>query len=197
MGRLLLQDKFQIEFNTWSVEFFYTIALTFLLLLFCEITPKRIGIKYSKNIALLSVPFMVPIFFIFFPISWIYKYFTKKIMSLFGKNKNYKNNIDKSEFISFIKKSSAAGAIKEIESLILQHLINYKDIPIKSVLIPRLNMAGFNINDLPDNLPKAIIKFPYNTIPVYESVKDNVIGVLSKKKLFETNVKQCIGTISQ
>ena len=98
-------------------------------------------------------------------------------------DKEEKEVLDKSEFISYVKEGSKSGVLNEIESKMLENLMSYKDFPVKKLLIPRQKMAGFNLDDLPENLIQAVKKFKYNTIPVFDKLKDHIVGVLTKRTL--------------
>ena len=182
-GKLLGKYFPSVAYN-WVGYLIQLGGMTFILLLFCEITPKRIGIRYHYLFAYLSVIPMLPIYFLFYPISYLSRYLSNALLTWVAKGQEDPNPIDKGELMSYIKLSSDQGVLEDMESDMLQNLIRNKDLPVKSLLIPRPTMEGFDLSNLPENLPLAIRKFKYNVIPVYDKVKDNVKGVISKKKIF-------------
>ena len=167
-------------------------GMTFILLLFCEITPKRIGIHYHKTLTYLSVLPLIPVYYLFYPVSFVSKSFSKYLIVFikeFIKKESHndgdhdESNINKEELMSYIKISSDQGVLEDLESDMLQNLTSNKDLPVKSILSPRPTMKGFDLSNLPENIPLAIRRFKYNVIPVYDKVKDNIQGVLFKKKI--------------
>ena len=165
-----------------------TACLTFFILLFCEIVPKRIGIRFPIQVIYLSLLPMTVIYSLFSPIAYAYQKISLYGISLFEKavsmGTGRGDQIDKKELLRYIKMSSDHGALRDVESGILENLTHYKDLPVKAILIPRLNMKGFDISKLPKNLTLAIRRFKYNVIPVYDRVEDNLRGILFKKQLF-------------
>lgn len=129
---------------------------------------------------------MIPVYYLFYPVSTVSKYFSKYLIRLIQKESGDDRSINKEELMSYIKLSSDQGALEGLESDMLQNLTINKDLPVKSILVPRPIMKGFDISNLPENIPLSIRKSKYNVIPVYDNVKDNIQGVLLKKKiLFE------------
>lgn len=175
----------------------FVTGFTFLVLVFSELTPKRLAIKYKNNFIKIAALPMKIIFFITTPLSVFFCNLSENFINKFHSQKDEENTTTETggkEFLGYIKEGSRSGALKRVESHMLQNLINYKNIPVKSMIIPRQKMHGLDINDLPDTLPEFIRNFPYNTIPIYEDLKDHFIGILSKKKLY---INKTIDTINQ
>ena len=85
--------------------------------------------------------------------------------------------------MQYVRKSFDDGLIKEVETTLLESLVTHKNTPIKSLLIPRHAMLGINLKQVSDNLLKTIRLFKYNTIPIYDGLTDNIVGVVSKKMI--------------
>ncbi|HMB01230.1 MAG TPA: CNNM domain-containing protein [Spirochaetota bacterium] len=183
--RRLLETKGYELAPGWDAVAFI-LVITFLILIFGEVVPKRLAIRFPNFIAAMGVLPMTFIFIIFYPVTYLLHIFFKKIMGSLFENVFQKTAIfDFKEFLSYIKLGANSGALKDVESSILENLSNNKNAPVKSVLIPRQEMAGFNISALPVNMEKAVKEFRFNTIPVYDKLKDNIIGVLSKFRLWD------------
>lgn len=187
-GKIL--DKHTTLAYHWSGQIIQAIAMTFILLLFCEVTPKRIGIHYNHLIAYMSALPLLLIYYLFYPFSYAFELFSNKFLKLIKNDKLAEtDNIDKEEFLSYIRLSSDQGVLEDLENDMLRNLISNKDLSVKSIIIPRPMMKGFDLSNLPENIPLSIRQFKYNVIPVYDKVKDNIKGVLSKKKiLFQGSV---------
>jgi len=196
-GTLLLKKIYQTHLSSLNLSalvlFLISIVpLTGSILIFGEIVPKRIAIRFPGRVALLGTLPMIPVYWAFYPFSRIFSNISQNFIKIFIKtNINRSSAFDKREFIKYLKLSSDTGVLKEIESTMLQNLVTYKSMPVKSILIPRQEVQGFDISKFPSNPQKAIREFSYNTIPVYDKIKDNIIGVLSKRKLaFKSNLEE-------
>ena len=154
-------------------------------IIFCEVSPKRLAIHYANKVVLIGALPMLPVYCFAYPITFVLSRFSNQFISIFAEPtlSTKKQQLSKEEFLGYMKRSSKEGALQKIESSMLENLIINKDIPVKSFLIPRQDMKAFNLQALPQNLFKSIQQFPYSTIPVYDGLQDNVIGVLSKQKL--------------
>ena len=164
----------------------FILCFTFLFIIFCEVAPKRISLHYAEGLVYWGSLMMAPVYFLFYPISYIFSHLAKRFISVFISSTATSNQVlEKKTFVNYLKMSSDAGVLKQVETQVLENFITYKNTPIKILLIPRQSMEGFNIQTLPDGqkLMLMIKKFKHNAIPVYDGLKDHLIGVLSKRKM--------------
>ncbi len=174
-----------IYLNQTFLWVLFIIVFTFFFIVFCEVIPKRISIYYAEKVVILGALPMFPIYILTYPLAYLLSRFAQKfIHTLMGsKDEEEQKFFARDQFLGYIKLGSDTGFLKKLETNMLESLVMNKNISVKSLLIPRQEMKAFNLKELSENLLKQIKSFEYNTIPVYEGVKDNIIGILSKRKL--------------
>lgn len=175
-----------------QVENVFLILLQSLcLLMICDIVPKRFGVRYSQFFSYGgSIPMLI-FYGLTYPFSRAMLIVKNRIEKIVRKNHNSSIVVrDEYEILEYIRSSHERGVLGESEGNILYNLVAYRDAFVDSVLIPRMKMEGFNIDQLPTNLYKKVLQFPYEVIPVYKGVTDNIVGILDKRKIFlKGNIK--------
>lgn len=163
-------------------EFATTIASLFTagtLLIFGEILPKIIAKEHAMTyLKFAAFPFRI-LMICFAPIVW----FVSFLLSLFSplwKNKT-KHQISEQELHVMVDELAEEGEISEAEGILLHESLEFADRTVSEILIPRDAIFAFDMDS--DNLSDLFVDVPYSTIPVYRSNLENIVGVLSRKKL--------------
>ncbi|HBE01447.1 MAG: hypothetical protein A2096_05460 [Spirochaetes bacterium GWF1_41_5] len=159
-------------------------AMTFLLLIFGEVTPKRIAIRYYLALLKIGTLFLLPLFYIFYPLSVILARFSRGFMHIFiNASMNLSNVISAGDIKTMIKMGKESGIFRKAESDLLMKLALYSRDNVLSVMKPRQEIHGLNLDDLPSRLLDNICRLPYRNIPVFRGTRDNITGVISKKDI--------------
>ena len=171
-------------------------VMTFLILVFGEITPKSLATRNNEYVSLFAARIIWWLSIAIDPIVHLLNYFLKGINKFFGTKKI--PIITKEEIKSIVKASEEEGALKEIEKNMVQRIFDFENTTVGDVMTRKNNMvavsAGMKIKDV---LQLPFTKM-YSRFPVYDKTKDNIIGILYLKdtlKFFkdgklETEVRQ-------
>ena len=161
-----------------------TITMTFLILVFGEITPKTIAMKSSEKIALFVAPIIAFIAFAFSPIIYVLNLFCKPLIKLFGGDtKAHVPFVTEEELKMLLSVGQEEGVIEQEEKDMIHSIFEFSDTTAKAVMTPRPDMfcldASLPINDA----IKRVIDEGHSRVPVYESTVDNITGVIFAKDL--------------
>ena len=157
--------------------------VTFIILIFGEITPKALGnnlsITYAKTAA-------VPLYYmekIFMPIIFI----LTSIVNLFVKDSSLISSafLSEDEIRRFVEVSQREGVIKETEQEMIQSVFEFDDTLVKEIMVPRIDIVCVEKNDSLKELIKLGVEKGHSRIPVYEESIDNIIGLVYIKDLLE------------
>ena len=158
-----------------------TFAITVVLLIFGEVTPKTFGSGYRENI---TVAFVRPIEFIawlFTPfvtiLSWIAIAFTR----LMGGKPVYKALVRPEDIESMITVGHKEGTVEKNEAEMLHNVFDFGDRPVREVLVPRPQVVAVPKGTSLSEFLVIYSNSPKSRFPVYEESMDNVIGILSIK----------------
>ncbi|MBB2182537.1 HlyC/CorC family transporter [Lachnospiraceae bacterium MD1] len=162
--------------------------LTFLILVFGEITPKSMATIYAEK---LSLRVAGPIYFIaklLTPIIFIMNKICNGILLLFRMDPSAKSAaITENEFRTILDFSQEEGVIESEERRMITNVVDFGDSLAKDVMVPRIDMAFANADFTYEELVQAFSEEKYTRMPVYSESRDNVIGIVNLKDVFFYN----------
>jgi len=173
--------------NAESISFiFIIISITYLSVIFGELIPKSLGIKFSEKFALFAAR---PIYLLSKLSFFITKFFTASsniVLKIFGDQTSFaESKLSQEELKSILYDSQKAGVIKKYEHEMLNNVFDFSDISVEKIMTPRSKIFALDIDDhLSENLSQ-IIESGYSRIPFYKENIDNIIGILYIKDLLK------------
>ncbi len=170
-----------------AIEFFgskgigiATGVLTFVILVFGEITPKSISAENAERISLL-VAKPIKFFIKFFsPLVYILTLITGPVTKRSGKRRVM---ITEDEIRLLVEMGEKEGVIEKEEKEMIKGVFEVGDMVAKEVMIPRVDMVCIEVNESIDEALKLIRETGFSRIPVYEGNRDNIVGILYAKDI--------------
>jgi gliding motility-associated protein GldE len=158
------------------------VLLTVIILFIGEITPKlwanKFPIQFARMVAVPLYWFSI----IFYPVAKIItdilKFITAKIKP--DKVRTALKEIEISELADF---GAEKGTFEEGESEIIQSIVDFKNVTVREVMTPRVDIVAVAIDTDFDELMKVITESGHSRIPLYENNLDNIIGIIYAKDL--------------
>jgi len=156
--------------------------LTFVLLIFGEITPKTIATIKSEQLTLAYASVMYFFVTLLTPVIFIVDKFSMIILRIL--------NIDPAdahaamteyELRSILDVSHEDGVIETEEREMIYNVVDFGDSCAKDIMIPRVEMTSINVNASFDELKEVFFDKKYTRIPVYEESPDNIVGLINMK----------------
>ena len=158
-------------------------VLTFLILVFSEVTPKTFASQYADAIAYkISFVFYYALI-VFTPFVLFINFFSKFILKVFGVNKKAKesDNLSNEEIKTIIKESS--NKITENYEEMVLNLLDLQKVTVEHAMIPKKDVEGIDIDDSTENINKKLININHTRMPIYSNSVNNLKGFLNKKHL--------------
>ena len=179
-----------------AVEFFgdagagiATGAVTLVILIFGEITPKSIATKYADSISLAiagTIHFFVTILK---PIVVILNSVTGFIVRLFGGDRQIGPTLTEEELKTYVTVSHEEGIIEEEEKEMIHNVFEFGETEIKEVMTPRIHVVSISDDVTYDELLEIYKEQRFSRIPVHNSEdNDDIIGVLNVKDLLLVDI---------
>ncbi len=156
-----------------------TAVVTVLVLIFCEVLPKSYAKRNSEKLALL---FATPLSFLvvlFKPFIWV----LNKMSSMFKGNDA--PTVTEDELKYMIDEIEEEGVIEEQESELMKNALDFDDITVNEILIPRVKVVGIELCDSIDEIKRIFNTEMYSRLPVYEKSLDNIVGIITNKTFFK------------
>lgn len=162
-----------------------TIILSFFTLVFGELVPKRLAMKYYEKIAYSTIGMIKTISTFTSPFVKLLTASTNMISKLFGVNETEEETVTEEEIKMMIDEGEEKGTIEEEEKELLNNVFAFKDIIVSEIMTPRTDMFAIEINDDVDELLDKFDEYKYSRIPVYEETIDNIEGILFIKDILK------------
>ena len=166
-------------------------VMTFLVLIFGEVTPKtmaslkaeKISLKYAKTIYVLMI--------VFTPLIFILDLLSGGILRLFGVDPDKRDDsVTEEDLRTIVEAGHEDGVLETEEHKMINNVFDFGDHQAKDIMVPRVDMCFLKLNASYEDFMELYKREKFTRIPVYEETRDNVIGILNVKDLLLYNQDQ-------
>jgi len=156
--------------------------MTFVILLFGEITPKRYCQEHAEKVALKVIG---PIFFLSTILSPVIKALTFLTQGILGPvaKRPLPKLLTEKEIHTLIDIGHEEGALEEKEEELVHSALEFDETIAKEIMTPRTKVVAISKNASLRDLAKLINEVGFSRIPVYDGKMDNIVGVAYAKDL--------------
>jgi len=160
-------------------------VLTFLILVFGEITPKSLATIYSEKLSLFYSPIIWGLSRILTPVIFILNRISFLVLFILRVDPNAKlDTMTEHELRTILDVSHEEGVIEQEERNMITNVVDFGDSLAKDVMVPRINMAFADVDMDYEELRELFRKERYSRLPVYSETRDNVLGIINLKDVF-------------
>ena len=159
-------------------------VMTFLILIFGEITPKTYCNANAAKIALKYSRILLAFSYAFYPIVLFFEQITKGIIKLTGSSQE-PPRLTEEEIKGVIEQGLEDKAIEKQESELVHGALNFDDIVIRSVMTPRIKMFTLNSKMLLFEALPLINKSGFSRIPLYGKNDDEIVGIINVRDILK------------
>lgn len=156
-----------------------TVVMTVLVLIFGEITPKSFAKNHAEQCALMFAKPLSAFMIVLKPVVMVFKV----IQKLF-KPKTEQPSVTEDELKYIIDEIEEQGVLEEQESDLVRSALEFDEITVDEILIPRVNVIAIEKNTPFNEIKEKFLTDMYSRLPVYEKNIDNIIGVITNKSFF-------------
>src|SRR5204863_4200440 len=159
-----------------------TVAISFALLVFSEITPKVVGAAHADRIAPLVSFVLVPMLKAAKPIVWFVNLFVQGLLTLLRiKTPDVGTMLTQEELRTLVLEGSQYFRGKH--RTMLANLLDLEAISVDDVMTPRNQIHALDLAVKPTLLRQQLATSYHSRVPVYEDSLDNIIGILPLKSV--------------
>lgn len=168
--------------SEWALSI-ATLAVTFAILVFSEITPKVIGAAYPERIALPLSFILAPLLKLFYPVVWFVNLFVRTLLWLL----RLKPSLEGSGSLSLEELRTlvleAGHYIPQKHQSILINLFGLEKITVDDVMTPRSQIEAIDLDAPTEEIRHQLSTSHHTRIPVYQGQLDNIIGLVHMRKV--------------
>ena len=158
--------------------------MTFLILVFGEITPKTYCNANATKIALRFSPVLIAFSYALYPVVKFFELITRVIVKISGSS-YHPAAITEQEIKDVIDLGVAENAIESEERKLVHRALEFDDTAIRSVMIPRNQMFTLNSKMLLFEALPQINQSGHSRIPIYGSSKDDIVGFIHVRDILK------------
>lgn len=157
-------------------------ALTLVILIFGEVTPKTMATIKADAMALAIAGIIDILMFVLTPVIFIINQLASVVLWILHVNPNEADKaMTEDEIRTIVDESQESGAIEDEEREMIHNVFDFGDSLAKEVMIPRIDMTFVHVDANFEELIEIYRENKYTRLPVYEESTDHVIGIINMK----------------
>ena len=162
-----------------------TLVMTFLVLIFSEVMPKTYAITNAERAAsLVSAP-IVLVVRVFSPVVSAVRALVRGILALFGVRTDPDADVlaVREEIAGALQLGHSEGAVEKEERDRILGALDLGDRTVEEIMLHRSAIEMIDVNDAPDAILRQCLQSRHTRLPVFESERENVVGLIHAKDL--------------
>ena len=164
-------------------------VMTFLILVFGEITPKTYCNANSTKVALRYAPVLLAFSYVFYPVVKFFEIITKGVVKITGSS-HTPPPITEEEIKGVIDQGLAEKALEKEEMELVHGALNFDDTVIRSVMTPRTKMFTLNSKTLLFEALPLINQSGHSRIPIFGETRDDIVGFIHVRDVLKELEKE-------
>lgn len=158
-----------------------TFALTFVILIFSEVTPKTLAALHPEKVAFPSSIILNVLLKILFPVVIVVNWITNGLLKLFGisADKIEQHSLSKEELKTVVNESGAM--LPERHQNMLVSILDLEQVKVEDIMIPRNEIVGIDINDDFKTILKQLSHAQHTRVLLYRDQIDDVVGFIHSR----------------
>ena len=159
-----------------------TVALTIIILIFGEVTPKSLSKERPEDFAMFAQPLLRLFMVVLTPLNFLFTQW-KKLMSKVFRAKG-DDGITEEELVGMVDQAQTEGGLDEHESDLIRNAIEFNDLEVSEILTPRVDLTAADEDSSMEEIAALFAETGYSRIPLYHETVDNIVGVIHEKDFY-------------
>ncbi len=204
MASAFAADSFSNPITTWLYEhgitflsiaalnnvvvFLITALLSYVSLVFGELVPKQLGLRYAEQVALYVAG---PIDFfakISAPFVRLLNASVNAMLRLFGIALEDSQQVTEEEIRMMVNIGEESGAIESDEKRMIENVFEFNNTTAAEVMTHRTELIALDITTPPDEVEQILLSCGYSRVPVYRESIDEIIGIVHYREFLSAKL---------
>ncbi|MBW4438619.1 MAG: hemolysin family protein [Pleurocapsa minor GSE-CHR-MK-17-07R] len=169
---------------------FVVLFITYISLVFGELTPKQITLRDREGVARFTAPIMVAMSAFAKPVIGLLNLSVAGVMRLLGLKALPPDQVTQEDIEYLIRQGTASGVVQQGEAQVIQRLFELSDRPVRAVMTPRTEVAAIDVRMSVPEIAAAFHQHKFSRMPVYEKSIDTIIGTLHARDVIDLLLAQ-------
>ncbi len=153
-------------------------VLTFIILIFGEITPKTYAQKHADGFARMMANPLLWLTYVLYPIIWLLEKLIHGLMWIM-KAKSPIKTMTEEELLAMVDIGTKEGVIEEHEQEMIENVLEFTDTTVEEIMTIKADIESLDINTNIHDARHFFITHSHSRIPVYKRNLDNIVGILT------------------
>jgi len=164
-------------------------ALTLVILIFAEVTPKTIAALHPERVAFPSSLILLPMLKVLYPFVWFINIITNGLLRLIGINSSEatQQQLTSEELRTIV--SETDGMIPKTHQDMLTSILDLEKVSVEDIMIPRSEIGAIDINDEWKSIQKQLGHLQHTRILLYRDKIDDAVGFIHARDLMHLHSK--------
>ncbi|MDC0601863.1 HlyC/CorC family transporter [Aliiglaciecola sp.] len=151
-------------------------GLTFIILIFAEVTPKTLAALYPEKIAFPSSFILLPLMIVLYPFVYLINGICNGILVLFRINpvNDQGKNLSREELRTVVHEAGALIPQKHQDMLV--GILDLEKVTAEDIMIPRSEIVAIDINDDWKDIQKQLVNAQHTRVLLYRDSIDDAVG---------------------
>jgi putative hemolysin len=159
-------------------------ALTMVILIFCEVTPKRLAIARDRQIVLIAAYPIYGLGIVLYPVAFMILTVSSLITRFFVGKGPVVASLE--EILHAVRAGESAGIVKQYESRMIKGVFRLDDIPVKAVLTHRIDIFSLEKSEPIETVVDRVIERGFSRIPVHDrDDPEHIVGIVLAKDILK------------
>lgn len=166
-----------------------TFALTLVILVFAEVTPKTLAALYPEKISFPSSVILLPMLKLFYPLVFIINGFTNAFLVLFriSPKNGDEDSLSREELRTVVHEAGAM--IPKQHQDMLVGILDLEKVTAEDIMIPRNEIVGIDINDDWKAIQKQLMHSQHTRVLLYRDTIDDAVGFIHARDALRLTAK--------
>ncbi|MCF8778780.1 CNNM domain-containing protein [Vibrio sp. IRLE0018] len=159
-------------------------ALTLVVLVFAEVTPKTVAALYPERVSYASSILLVALMKILSPLVMLVNFITNGFIRLLGlkAQHNSEDNLSSEELRTVV--NEAGSLIPQRHQDMLVSILDLEHVTVNDIMVPRNEITGIDINDDWKSIVRQLAHSPHGRIVLYRDKVDEAVGMLRLREAY-------------
>ncbi len=160
-----------------------TFALTLIILIFSEVTPKTLAALHPEKVAFFSSMILQHLLKLLYPLVWLVNFITNGILAIFNihLSKKQGQTLSREELKTVVKETAVMIPVRHQQMLV--NILDLEAVTVNDIMIPRNEIFGIDLDDDWDDIIEQLNHSMFTRIPIYQQDINKICGILHMRKI--------------
>ena len=142
-----------------------TVALTIIILIFGEVSPKSLAKESPEKFAMFAAPLLGLLMVVLTPLNFLFGQWKKLLSRVFRSQGS--DGITEEELVTMVDQAEDEGGLDQHESQLIRAAIEFNDLEVGDILTPRVDLVAAEEGSSVEQFASLFAQSGYSRLPIY------------------------------